>query len=55
MPVMSVENPAGGLHYLTVTGAPEFLGTTAAVRMLYQLFDVCEYKFDKLRRCDRIL
>lgn len=52
--VMAVEDAAGRLHYLAITGAPEFLRATAAVRVVGKLLDVAEDTFDKLRRCDRI-
>ena len=53
--VMAVEDTAGRLHYLAITGAPEFLGTTAAIRVVDKLLNVAEDTFDKLCRCDRIL
>ena len=53
--VMAVEDTTGWLHYLTITGAPEFLRTTAAVRVVNKLVNVTEYTFDKLCRRDRIL
>ena len=53
--VMAVENTAGWLHYLTITGAPEFWGTTAAVRVVNKLLNVAEDTFDKLCRRNRIL
>ena len=53
--VMAVENTTGWLHYLTIAGAPEFLGTTAAVRMVNKLLNVDEDTFDKLCRRDRVL
>ena len=52
--VMAVKNTARRLHYLTITGAHEFLGTTAAVRVFNQLLNVAEDTFDKLCCRDRI-
>ena len=48
--VMAVENTAGRLNYLTITGAPEFLGTTAAVGVVNKLLNVAEDTFNKLCR-----
>lgn len=53
--VMAVENTAGRLHYLTITRVPEFLGTTAAVRVFNKLLNVAEDTFDKFCSRDRIL
>ena len=53
--VMAVENTAGRLNYLTITGAPEFLGTTAAVGVVNELLNVAQDTLDKLCRRDRIL
>lgn len=51
---MAVENTARRLNYLSITGAPEFLRTAAAVRVVGKLLNVAEDAFDKLCRCDRI-
>ena len=48
--VMAVENTAGRLNYLTITGAPEFLGTTATVGVVNKLLNVAEDTFNKLCR-----
>ena len=52
--VMAVEDTAGRLHYLAITGAPKFLRTTTAVGMVDKLLNVAKNAFDKLCRCDRI-
>ena len=52
--VMTVENATGWIHYLAITGAPEFWRTTSAIRMVGKLLNVAEDAFDKLCRCDRI-
>ncbi len=54
VPVMAVENTAGRLHDLAIAGAPEFLRTTAAVRMVGKLLNMAEDAFDKLCRCNPI-
>ena len=51
---MTVEDTAGRLHYLAITGAPEFWRATSAVRVVGKLLNVAEDAFDKLCRCDRI-
>ncbi len=53
--VMAIKNTAGWLHYLAITGSPEFLGATTAVRVLNKLLNVAEDTLYKLCRCDRIL
>ena len=53
--VMAVEDTAGRLHYLAISGAPELFRATSAVRVLGKLLNVAEDTFDKLRRCDWIL
>ena len=52
--VMAVKDTARWLHYLTITGVPEFLWTTAAVRVFNKLLNVAEDTFDKLCCRDRI-
>ena len=54
VPVMAVEDATRRLDDLAITGAPEFLGTTAAVGMIRKLFNVAKDSFDKLCRGDRI-
>lgn len=55
VPIMTVKNSAGRLHYLAIPGAPELSRATAAVGMVGKLLDMAEDAFDKLSRCDRIL
>ena len=40
--VMTVENATGWIHYLAITGAPEFWRTTSAIRMVGKLLNVAE-------------
>ena len=53
--VMAVEDAAGWLHYLAITGAPKFLRAATAIGMVDKLLNVAEDTFDKFCGCGRIL
>ena len=52
--VMAVKYTTGWFHYLAVTGAPQFLRATTAVRVVGKLLNVTIDAFDKLCRCNWI-
>lgn len=53
--VMAIKNTARWLHYLTITGSPELLGTATAVGVINKPLNVAKDTFYKLSRRDWIL
>ena len=52
--IVTIEHPAWRFDDLTIAGAPEFLRTAAAVRVIGKLLDVAENALDHLRSRNRI-
>ncbi len=54
VPVVTIEDAAGGLHNLAVARAPQLLRATAPLRVGSQLLDMTNDTLDEFRCCDGI-
>lgn len=54
VPVVAIEDAAGGLHNLAVAGASQLLRATAALRVGSQSLDMTDDALDEFRSCDGI-